>query len=84
MEERETLEGKTCRLVAKFVAENRDIDWLVERYERMRRRYRVLVHCGNGSRSSGALIEEAVAEANAAVRVLASKGVRDKSIKEIR
>ena len=80
----ESLEGKTCKFVAKFTRENRDIDWLIARYERMRDRWSALVHCGDGSRASGSLISDAVAEANAAVRVLASKGVRDKRIKEIR
>ena len=81
MGERETLESKTCRYVAKFTAEKRSLDWLLARYERMYRRYHVLVHCGDGSRSSGALIEEAVAETNAAARLLAAKGIIRKEIR---
>ena len=81
----DSIEAKTCKYVAKFTRENRDIDWLISRYHKIRKRYEGLVKHGRKSGSlNGDLISDAVAEANAAVRVLASKGIRDKTVKEIR
>ncbi len=82
MDKRERrMERMICRKLIGVCGRKYTVSEAIARYDRSYAHYRALVSTGNGSVSSGELIEDTVAYVNALARYC---GVRGVALKEIR
>ena len=77
----EKIERVTCRKLVKLMNKAPTVSDAIAMYERAYKRYRTMVLCGDGSKSSGALLYDHIAYVNAIARYASMRGVM---LKEIR